>query len=213
MENRENTNAAREHESAVKRFTARRRFKKLSASLVYVILAALLVIGGTLAYIITRTDDVVNEFTPGKVACEVEETFENNVKTNVSVKNTGNTQAYIRAYINIRWEAEGSTAQSQIISATQPVEGIDYELVLADNGAWFKGSDGFYYHKAPVDPLASTEKLIESCTQLATASVPEGCTLSVEIVASAIQSTPETVVSESWKVRVVNGQLESEVGA
>lgn len=211
MENRENTRGGQA--GAVKRFTARRRLKKVSATLVYLVLTALLVIGGTVAYIIVSTGETKNEFTPGKVACEVQETFENNVKSDVFIKNTGNTEAFIRAYINVRWEADGSTAEAQIISAAQPAAGSDYELVIAENGAWFKGSDGFYYHKAPVDPLASTEKLIESCRQLATASVPEGCTLSVEIVASAIQSSPETVVAESWKVKVANGQIESEVGA
>lgn len=211
MENRESTRGGQA--GAVKRFTARRRLKKVSATLVYLVLTALLIIGGTVAYIIASTGETKNEFTPGKVACEVQETFENNIKSDVFIKNTGNTEAFIRAYINVRWEADGSTAESQIVSAVQPAAGSDYELVLAENGAWFKGSDGFYYHKAPVDPLASTEKLIESCRQLAAASVPEGCTLSVEIVASAIQASPETVVAESWKVKVANGQIESEVGA
>lgn len=40
--------------------------------------------------------------------------------------------------------------------------------------------------------------MIDECKLLDSANVPDGYYLSVEIVASAIQSTPTTVVTENW---------------
>ena len=70
----------------------------------------------TLAFLLSRTDPVVNSFQPSKVTCEINETFENGVKTDVSVKNTGNTTAYIRASIVVSWVDESGN-----ISAVPPL--------------------------------------------------------------------------------------------
>ena len=43
--------------------------------------------------------------------------------------------------------------------------------------------------------------------QLATANVPDGYHLSVEIAASAIQSVPETVVADEWNVVLTDGKI------
>ena len=81
------------------------------------------------------------------------------------------------------------------------------------NTGWIEGTDGYWYYQSPVVPGANTGTLIENCTQLVTANVPEGYHLSVEIVASAIQSSPETVVSAEWKVALDNGKIVSANGS
>lgn len=62
---------------------------------------------------------------------------------------------------------------------------------------WEKAADGFWYYTSPVAPKAATDVLIQQCMQLRSAA-PAGYTLSVEVIASAIQATPDNVVKDSW---------------
>ena len=80
--------------------TARR---KIMIMLVSAITAVLITAGITAAYIFTKTESVENVFTPADVSCEVTEVFEDNVKTDVSIKNTGKADAFIRAAIVVNW--------------------------------------------------------------------------------------------------------------
>lgn len=195
-----------------------RRPKRLATLLVSLLLVLGVAVGGTVAFLSTRTDSKENTFTPSKVTCEVTETFNNNVKSNVAVKNTGDTTAFIRAAINVTWmkDAEAGTeyvAANQTVSAKIPVEGTDYSIKLADNTNWIRGADGYYYYKLPVDPQVSTGVLIEECKLQNNASVPDGYHLSVEIVASAIQSAPDSVVQSMWHVTVENGIITNANGS
>lgn len=189
-----------------------RRPKRLATLLVSLVLVLGVAVGGTVAFLSTRTDSKENTFTPSKVTCEVTETFNNNVKSNVAVKNTGDTTAFIRAAINVTWMSNQDAA-NQTVSAKVPVKDTDYSIQLADNTNWIRGADGYYYYKLPVDPQVSTGVLIEECKLQNNASVPDGYHLSVEIVASAIQSAPETVVQSMWHVTVENGIITNANGS
>lgn len=189
-----------------------RRPKRLATLLVSLVLVLGVAVGGTVAFLSTRTDSKENTFTPSKVTCEVTETFNKNVKSNVAVRNTGDTTAFIRAAINVTWmknEEAGTeyNAADQTVSAKIPVEGTDYSITFAENTNWIRGADGYYYYQLPVDPQVSTGVLIEECELLKNASVPDGYHLSVEIVASAIQSAPETVVQSMWHVTMADGEI------
>ena len=189
-----------------------RRPKRLATLLVSLLLVLGVAVGGTVAFLSTRTDSKVNTFTPSEVTCAVTETFENNVKSRVAVKNTGDTTAFIRAVINVTWmkDAEAGTkynAGDQTVSAKVPVKDTDYSITFAKNTNWIQGADGYYYYKLPVAPQGSTEVLIDECKLLENASVPDGYHLSVEIVASAIQSAPDSVVQNMWHVTVENGKI------
>lgn len=181
-----------------------RRPKRLATLLVSLLLVLGVAVGGTVAFLSTRTDSKENTFTPSKVTCEVTETFNNNVKSQVAVQNTGDTTAFIRAAINVTWMSNKDAAD-QTVSSKVPVKNTDYSIKLADNTNWIQGADGYYYYKLPVGPQGSTGVLIEECKLQNNASVPDGYHLSVEIVASAIQSAPETVVQSMWHVTVENG--------
>ena len=180
-----------------------RRPKRLATLLVSLLLVLGVAVGGTVAFLSTRTNSKVNTFTPSEVTCAVTETFENNVKSRVAVQNTGDTTAFIRAAINVTWmkDAEAGTeydAANQTVSAKIPVKDKDYRITFAENTNWIKGADGYYYYQLPVDPQGSTEVLIDECKLLENASVPDGYHLSVEIVASAIQAAPEAAVKAAW---------------
>lgn len=161
-------------------------------------------VGSTLAYIFTKTEPVENTFNPSKVACAV---VENNnpdenradivpndsIKTNVQIKNTGDTDAYIRVAVVVNWMSVDGTR----VWATKPVEGDDYTINLDLNNGWSPVGD-YYYYGSAVAPCVHkdgdehtgcmTSVLISSCTPVA-GRAPDGYYLSVEIVASAIQSS------------------------
>lgn len=176
--------------------------KKVSMLLVSLVLIAAIAVGSTVAFIATSTSPITNIFNPAKVTVDIDETFENGVKSDVKVANTGNTDAFIRAKIVVTWkDADGN------VSATKPEENKDYTMKLNETD-WFLGSDGFYYCRTSVAPDVSnnlTPALIEKCEKKGTP--PDGYDLSVEIIASGIQSTPDSAVNDAWGMTVVNGQL------
>jgi len=165
------------------------RKQRRIAAFASVALIGVLAVGGTLAYLFTNTSPVQNTFEPSEVTCAVvEPEFTSDQKTDVQIKNTGDTKAYIRAEIVVNWvDAAG------YVSGV-PVQDGDYTIELG--GAWVEGSDGFYYWTMPVEPDGLTGNLIESCEQVAEA--PTGYYLSVEILAGAIQSDPAQAFNDSW---------------
>lgn len=183
----------------------RQKAKRVGSGFVLLILAMVLAIGGTLAYIIANTVSVENKFTPGEVRCEVEETFKHNVKSDVKIKNTGNTAAYIRATYVVTWQKEDGTVNGTV-NGKMPVVGTDYTIEFAENSGWKLIGD-YWYYTSPVAAGGETGVLIASCKLAEGAAVPTGYHLSVEIIASAIQSEPASVVAEKWHVAVDNGEI------
>ena len=183
-----------------KKYTVRRKNIILLVSLFSVIALS---VGTTLAFIFTNTGKVENTFNPAQISCEVNEKFEDNIKSDVKIKNKGNTDAYIRAAIIVTWVDDGGN-----VYATVPQKDADYTITLADNFGenWLTDSNGFYYCKAPVAPDSETPQLIKEC-RVIDGKAPEGYHLSVEIIASAIQSVPSNVVTEQWGVTVTDGNI------
>lgn len=174
-----------------------RKRHMLTIALVSVICC--IISGVTLAYVFTHTNPLENTFDPSKVSCQVLEgedghTFDGETKTNVKIQNTGQTDAYIRAAVVVTWMSE----DKKTVTASVPQENTDYSITYAIGSGWLKGADGFWYYTSPVAVDDSTKVLISDCHLLDTANIPEGFYLSVEIVASAIQSTPEYVVTQQW---------------
>lgn len=178
----------------------RKRKPRINKAAVLLTAAVLLigtVVGSTVAYLIAQTDAVENTFEYAKVSCEVTESFDYNTKDNVQVKNTGTTDAYIRATYVVNWlDSDGN------IAASVP-EGYSYNLTENPNGNWTKGKDGYFYYLTPVAPDASTPGSLLTC-KVTCPKNPE-YTLSVEILATAIQSTPTKAVTEAWGVTPTPG--------
>ena len=155
------------------------------------------VVGSTVAYLITNTDAVENKFAYASVSCEVKESIDGNTKKNVQITNTGDTDAYIRATYVVNWlDSAGA------IAASVP-EGYSYTLTENPDSKWTKDTDGYFYYLSPVAPGASTPGSLLTCT----VTYPEDpeYTLSVEILATAIQSAPAKAVTEAWGVTPSSG--------
>lgn len=186
--------------------------KRLTLLLVSLSLILVAGVGVTLALIIDSTREVDNVFTPSHVSCAVVEDQKTNdaptgqvkveEKTNVKIKNTGDTTAYIRAAIIVTWKNVDGT-----VWASTPVLGTDYTMNLG--AGWVKSTtDGYYYYSAPVVPGDLTGVLITSATQKVAGPVdPDGKQyyLSIEIVASAIQSSLATSAQGAWDAAVTTG--------
>lgn len=203
----------------------RKHNKKALTLLVCLVVVLAVTVGGTLAYLMASTQPVKNEFAPSRVSCAVvEDPFNGTTKTNVQIQNTGDTKAYIRAKVVVTWK----NLKREVYAAT-PMENTDYtmELNLSENG-WIKGNDEFYYFTQAVSPVMEcthaadascdnccTGVLIKRCVQAESANVPDEYFLSVEIIASAIQSSPDMVVEEQWSTGVSdanNGKLTIQKG-
>ena len=158
-------------------------------------------ISGSLAWLISAPGPVVNEFIPGEVTIQVDETFNGTTKQNVRIKNTGNVPAYIRVALVPAWvDDEGNIAAKPASLKLND----DCNIAWGKDGSgyeadWFIGSDGFYYCKTVIEPDGSTPILIKSCT------VKDGehkYDFELQIIASAVQSLPTSTVGEVWPVVV-----------
>ena len=175
-----------------------RKVKRLRWNRSFVVLASVLVliiglVGTTLAWIAASTEPVKNTFTPSNVTTTITENFENNVKNNVQVKNTGDIDAYIRAMVVVTWQNDAHE-----VYPTAPVEGTDYTVSYPGNG-WVKHTDGYYYYTSAVAPNVSTGVLLTNCKPV-DEKTPDGYHLVVEILSDAIQAEPASAVTEAWGV-------------
>ena len=180
-----------------------KRVIKPFALLVSLILLVAGLTSTTIAFLADSPEPVTNNFQYDKVACSVNEEFEDGmvVKRNVSVQNTGTTEAYIRAKVVATWQDEEGN-----IAAEVPVVGeeMDYTITYNDKD-WFKGDDGYWYCKNKIAAGGETPILIDTCR--VKKSGPANCHLVVEILADAIQANPSNAVTEAWGVTVSNGQI------
>lgn len=176
-------------------YVKKRRKSKVRMNRATVLLMAILMLvgvvaGSTVAYLITKTSDVENTFTYGKVSCEIHEDFTDKThKKDVQVENTGNVNAYIRATYVINWlDKDGN------IAASVPSD-YTYTLTVPKSNKWVAGGDGYYYYTLPVEPGKKTDSLLDCKVDH-----PENTeyTLSVEILATAVQSEPASAVTEAW---------------
>lgn len=121
----------------------------------------------------------------------IQEEFDGVRRANVAITNTGETDAFFRAAVIITWrDGDGNLCRES------PAEGTDYEIVY---GSGWVLSGGYYYWRGPVSPGESTGNLIESCTPLRDKSSGDGVyTLSVEVLADAVQCAPDSAAAKAW---------------
>ena len=155
------------------------------AALVLLLCAA---VGGTLAWLTTQTDPVVNTFTPATVRADITEGVQGKTKESVIITNTGDIPAYIRAAVVINWvDDDGNVCASVPDEAT---------YTLSVQSGWVEGGN-YYYYTQPVAANGSAPNLL---TATEGDTVPTGYHLQVTILAEAIQSTPDTAIEEAWGV-------------
>ncbi len=164
------------------------RFPTNSAAvlLLSMILLIGIAVGTTVAFLVARTEPMKSTFEYAKVSCEV-----TGSKENVQIKNTGNTAAYIRATYVVTWRDMNGNVVPSV------PDGYNYTLTENPDGTWKEVGDYFYY-PTPVEPNSSTLGRLLYCEVKYPAE--HEYQLHVEILASAIQSTPANAVTDAWGV-------------
>ena len=168
-------------------------------------IVALLLVGATLALLFSKGNTVTNIFNPGKVDVEVVEEISGNTKTSITLKNTGNTPAFLRmaitSYYTGTYTLDGT--HTEIIGSMSAP--ISFDLNTA--AGWVKYGDYYYYTK-PVAAGASTADLINTTgitlDYFVESSRRQGQDVQVtykqvvEVFAEAIQSAPAKAVQDAW---------------
>ncbi len=178
------------------------KFGKATALVISLALAVTLTVAGSLAYLVTHTEEVINYFTPARVTCEVMEDFVQGgtEKEDIKIKNTGTTDAYIRVAIVANWYEDGMIVAPHAVSLGSLPSG------------WVLGVDGYYYYTSVVPAGGSTGILINSYPAPTSPTEFPNAHLEMTIIAQAIQSTPTSVVVGEWSnekvdISVSNGSL------
>lgn len=171
---------------------SRRRSGKSAALLVSLLLLLTVTVGGTIAFLMDTDGPLHNLFNPSQVTTKVEETLSGDTKKDVYIKNTGNTDAWIRAAVVVTWQdAEGN------VYGQAPVEGTNYEITWGTG--WQTRDDGFYYWTSPVKAKTGvTGDLIETISPRGNPPA-DGYYLTVEVIGSGIQNKPANVFNTEWK--------------
>ncbi|MDO5041376.1 MAG: hypothetical protein Q4D95_04735 [Peptoniphilus sp.] len=193
-----------EHEQSNLQRKKRWNRNKIRLLLLSFILIMTMTVGGVMAYIFTKTASKANKFTPSEVTCAVTENFDGTYKKNVNVKNTGDTEAYIRVkLVTYRVNAEG-----EHIGGLATIPDFD----PGEN--WIK-HEGYYYYTLPVTPKEKpATDLIGGGTFTGggialkgTYADADGGRQVIEVMAEAIQSGPAKSVGESWGVSISPGSV------
>ncbi len=168
-------------------------FNKINLAVICLALVLLCSVGGTFAFLIANTDGLTNTFLASKVTSEVEEEFDGTYKSEVNVRNTGETEAYVRIkLISYRVNADGDRI------------GGTTEIVMPQLGeGWIKKGEHYYYIY-PVAPGDTPDKcltgngFIELKDYSQIAGDPDGGKQVIEVMAEAIQSKPMDAVEAAW---------------
>ena len=184
-----------------------------------VVLAALLIVGGTMAWFTAEADPVTNTFTAGTVEIELHdvqmvegaevdfptEGIENvnpgdEYEKIVYVENTGSKAVYVRAKLTPEWTKGTDSLSLQVGGvdmATFPIVGTD----------WVLHTDGYYYYKNPLagaaagEPNPVTTHLIEKVIFAGAAMTNDyqGATFTLKVEAEAIQASNGAALDQ-WEV-------------
>lgn len=162
-----------------------------------IVLAAALSVSGTLAYLTVRTETIINQFEPGRVNGNIEETFENNIKSSIKVQNTGNIDCYVRILLIPYWVSQyGSRVGEDAWK-------LEVEFNETD---WFAREEGgmiYYYHRAPIAPEELTKELLaDGCTIQLKASDDGTLYQALDVFAECFQAELPNAVVPYWGVEV-----------
>lgn len=172
---------------------------RLAMMVLSVVLLLALAVGGTLAWLSTKTTSVTNTFTPAKVNCEVEEKFDPDTgeKTKVNVKNNGNIAVYIR----VKLVTYRTNDAGQHIGGKADLP----EFTPGEN--WVKHGE-YYYYTLPVAPgKEPAANLADSMTLKTSYGDADGGKQALDVMAEAIQSAPEKAVADAWGVKIAPGSV------
>ena len=166
-----------------KKHKANKTTKKTILKTIICAIVIIASIGLTSAIVLKTSEPKENTFIPGKISCEVQE--------NYTIKNTGNTESYIRAEIIVNWVDEAGN-----IYAIKP------ESTITTGTDWEQSAkDGYYYYTKQIQAEESTTEIISEITT--TGEAPEEYKISITILAEAIQAgDDDKAIKDAWGIEI-----------
>ena len=167
------------------------------------------------AYMKRKSEPIQNEFIPANVSCQVNENFQSNIKTSITVQNTGNIDAYIRLRVVSYWQ----DSKGDVVGRSSP------EILFGKGWSYntekwiYNEADQTFYYTEPVSAGQSTAELLtlnESFNGIKLAKkveIVDNITYTyhpvIEFIAEAIQSQPiGEVTVEKWGMTLdANGKI------
>ena len=171
----------------------RMNHKKALLAAVLVALLLTFTAGGTIAYLVDRTEEVQNTFTPASLNTKINETFndDRSQKTSITVENESDS---ISAYVRVAVVGNWCDKDGRIVKPWT----ADFSCNTAN---WAEGNDGYYYYKKVLPVGQTTENLLasgETIEKTSNASGYEKLHLEVTVLQQAIQADPSYVVDKVW---------------
>ncbi|MDD6102122.1 MAG: hypothetical protein PUB67_03345 [Clostridiales bacterium] len=122
----------------------------MKKKLIIIFILAFMSVGIVAAYML-REQTVDNKFTPAVYSCEAVEVFNNNTKSEIKVKNTGNVAGYVRVKLITYWvDSDGN-------NVGVPSEDLSIDINEPDH--WSRIDDTFYYD-VKVEPGSMSPNLL-----------------------------------------------------
>lgn len=175
----------------------KRNLNKLQLLILSLLVVTTVTVGGTVAYLTTRTEPVINTFTPSTVSGEVTEEFNGKVKKNIQVKNTGDIAVYVRVKLVTYRVNEKNEHIGGVATIPDFTLGTD----------WVKHGE-YYYYTVPVEPNHSSASLTDkNGIKLREYDDADGGKQVIEVMAEVIQSEPAEAVGEAWGVTISEGSV------
>lgn len=168
--------------------------KKLNKGLIIVsVFCGLFFVNQTQAWLLAKTSERQNKFVIGQVTHEIEEEFDQTLKTNVTVKNTGTTSAFIRVKLIPQWLDE----TGKTVLGLEATDTFESQLNEVD---WFQ-QDGFWYYRQAVPSGGETAVLVKSAkSKEQLAEEYAGKVFNLQVLSQSVQSEPAAAVTELWGI-------------
>jgi len=163
------------------------------------VLAALFVVGGTMAWFTAAAEPVTNTFKAGTVKIELYDSLTEGIENVnpgdeyekiVHVKNTGSKAVYVRVKLTPEWTKDGESLPLQ-------VGGVNMATFPIVDDRWVPDGD-WYYFKDPLAPGHSTGYLINKVefAGVAMTNDYQGATFTLKVEAEAVQASHEAYKDE-----------------
>ena len=157
------------------------------------ILIICLAVGGTVAFIVTQTQAVKNTFTPSDVEVKIQEVFQDNIKSSITVLNVDDADKEdVPCYIRVKLVSNIQDNDGNVLRAAPLGE-------ISLNSDWIDGGDGCYYYKNVVEVGQSTSNLLADGASI---TLTDGQV--VEVLAEGIQAMPKQAVIDAWGQTIAN---------
>lgn len=166
---------------------------RIMSLIVPICLLLMCIVGVTIAFLITNTDDVKNTFTASETGITVVEKFDGTVKKDVEIENTGDIDVYVRVMLVHNWYRtyEDGQISSEVIAGKSnwkvtAENKVDGAAIFNTDDWFYCEADGYYYCKSKLAPGNKTADLIKSIELLKDDA--DGTHQGLEIIAEAIQA-------------------------